>query len=111
MRGWAFSLLLMSAAQALAQVPVEDRRPPSDETGAAQRRIEFTRQALDRAEAGLRDATAAHRDARKRYDDAKSGLDKAEKDLARAQSAGEQARKAYERESSDLAKRRTTGGG
>ena len=111
MRAWLFALLITATAEVLAQAPVEDRKPARDDLGAAQRRVEFTRQALDRAEAEVRDASVAHKEAQQRFDEAKAQRDKTAGNLARARAAAAEARKGYERESSELERRRSGKGG
>jgi hypothetical protein len=111
MRVWTFALLLIVATGVRAQAPVEDRRPARDDTAASQRRVEFTRQALDRAEAEVRDASAAHSEAQTRFDDAKAQLEKSAANLARAKAAAAEARKNHEGESSRLERQRTGKGG
>jgi hypothetical protein len=110
-RTWLFMLVMSVAAQVLAQAPVEERRPARDDAGLAQRRVEFARQALGRAEAELRDATVAHREAQLRFDEAKARLDEAGKLLARARAAAAEARKSYEADSSEFERRRGDKGG
>ena len=105
MRAWFFAMVLSAAAQAFAQAPVEERRPAPDDVGLAQRRVEFARQALMRAEAELRDAAAAHKEAQLRFDEAKARLDEAGRILARAQAAAAQARKNYDADASELERR------
>lgn len=111
MRAGFFVLALSAAAQVIAQAPVEERRPAPDDAGLAQRRVEFTRQALMRAEAELRDAAAAHKEAQLRFDEAKARLDEAGRVLAKAQAAAAQARKNYDADVSQLERRRGGKGG
>ncbi|OGA07895.1 MAG: hypothetical protein A3H33_14285 [Betaproteobacteria bacterium RIFCSPLOWO2_02_FULL_65_20] len=104
-RAWLFMLVMSAAAQVFAQAPVEERRPARDDAGLAQRRVDFARQALEQAEAQVRDAAAAHEQAQSRFDEAKAGLDATGKSLARARAAAAEARKRYDAASSELERR------
>jgi len=110
-RGWLVAVLWSVTAHAAAQAPVEERRPTPDDVGIAQQRVEFRRQALERAEAEVRDALAAQRDAARRFAEAKSTLDTAGRSLDKARAAAAEAKRAYDKESSQLDRQRRRGSG
>ena len=101
-------MVLSVSTQAFAQAPVEERST-SGGTGLAQQRVEFTRQAMERADAQVRDALADRKQAASRFDAAKAALDEADKALAKAKSAAAEAKRAYERESSEFDRQRRAG--
>lgn len=111
MRAWLFMLVMSAAVQVFAQAPVEERRPARDDAGLAQRRADFARQALEQAEAQVRDAAAEHEQARSRFNEAKAGLDAAAGSLAKARAAAAEARKQYDAEASELARQQAGRGG
>lgn len=102
---------ICAAAQVFAQAPVEERHPATNDTGAVQRRIDFARQALDRAEARVRDAMNEHEAAKRRFDEAKKRLDETAKKLDRAKAASSSARKNYDAQSSEFERQRAGKGG
>jgi len=110
-RGWVVAVLWSLTAHAIAQAPVEERRPLPDDVGVAQQRVEFRRQALERAEAQVRDTLAAQQEAARRFAEAKSTLDSAARSLDRARAAAAEAKRALDRESSELDQRRRKGSG
>jgi hypothetical protein len=110
-RAWFFAMVLSATAQAFAQAPVEERRPARDDAGLAQRRVEFARQSLEQAEAQVREAVAAQKEAQLWFDEAKARLDETGKGLARARAAAAEARRGYDAESSELERQRAGKGG
>ncbi len=106
-----FAIVLSATAQAFAQAPVEERRPARDDAGLAQRRVEFARQALDQAEAPVRDAATAQKEAQQRFDEAKARLDETGRALARARAAAAEARRIYDAESAEFERQRAGKGG
>jgi hypothetical protein len=105
-RAWFFAMVMSATAQAFAQAPVEERRPVRDDAGLAQGRVEFARQGLDQAEAQVRDAAAAQKEAQLRFDEAKARLDETGRSLARARAAEAEARRSYDAESSAFERQR-----
>ncbi len=105
-RAWLVAVLWTVTAHAIAQAPVEERRPQPDDVGLAQQRVEFRRQALERAEAEVRDALAAQKEAARRFGEAKSALDAAGRKLDKAKAAAAEAKRAYDSEASQLERRR-----
>ena len=106
LRAWIFVPAVWAAAQAFAQAPVEERNPATNDTATVQRRIDFARQALDRAEARVQDAAINHDEAKRRFDEAKKRLDETAGNLDRAKAASARARKNYDAQSSELERRR-----
>ena len=110
-RAWMFAVLCSVTTHAMAQAPVEERQPPPEDARLAQQRVEFRRQARERAEAEVRDALAAQREAARRFAAAKSTLDSAGKSLDKARAAAAEARRAYDKEASELDRWRRKGSG
>ena len=110
-RAWMVAVLCSVTAHAMAQAPVEERRPPPEDARLAQQRVEFRRQALERAEAEVRYALAAQKEAARRFAEAKSTLDTAGRSLDKARAAAAEAKRAYDRETSELERRRRSGSG
>jgi chromosome segregation ATPase len=106
MRTPTFLLLMALCALARAQAPVEDRGTRASVFTDAQQRVEYARQAAEKADAQVRQseresglAETALRSAKSQYDAAKSDADRAKKALAQARAKAADSRKAYERES------------
>jgi len=106
LRAWILVPAVCAAAQVFAQAPVEERHPATNDTGTVQRRIDFARQALDEAEARVRDAQSDHEKAKRRFDEAKKRLDETANNLDRAKAASDKARKYYDAQASELERQR-----
>jgi len=106
-----FATALLATAQAFAQAPVEERRPPRDDAGLAQHRVEFARRALDQAQAQVRDAATEQKEAQLRFDQAKARLDETQRNLAKARASETEAKKRHDAESSGLDRQRAGKGG
>ena len=111
MRAWLIAMVLSATAQAFAQAPVEERRPARDDSASAQRRVEFARQGLEQAEAQVRDAAAAQKQAQQRLDEAKARIDETGRAVTRVRAAAAEARRSFDAESTALERQRAGKGG
>jgi chromosome segregation ATPase len=109
MRALTLFLLMSVCALARAQAPVEDRGARASAFTDSQQRVEYARQAAEKADAQVRQserdaglAEAALRSAKSQYEAAKADADKAKKALAQARSKAAESRRAYEKESAQF---------
>jgi hypothetical protein len=101
-RSLLFLAGLFLAASAHAQAPAEDRRLQGDAVVASQQRISVLLRERDEADAALKGAELASRDAAARLDEAKKRNDAAARALKDARQRSSSAGRAYSEESNAL---------